>query len=60
VAPVLALPGRSGATARLPRVKTGAKFDIAFWDYLGARLVIPGQPEIPYLPAIVRHRCASG
>ncbi len=27
-------------------------------DYLRARFAIPGQP-IPYLPEIVRNRCAS-
>jgi hypothetical protein len=35
------------------------RFRIAFWDYLGSRLAVPSQPEVPYLPAIVRHRCAT-
>src|ERR1700686_4000538 len=38
-----------------------ASLGITFWDYLGARLAIPGQTEIPYLPNIIRHRwnCAT-
>jgi hypothetical protein len=51
--------GRDCRDAFLGLAKTCAKLGIAFWDYLGARLAIPGQPEIPDLPAIVRHRCAS-
>ena len=39
--------------------KTCAKLGFAFWDYLGSRLAVPNQPEVPYLPAIVRHRCAT-
>jgi Transposase IS66 family len=52
--------GRDCRDAFLGLAKTCAKLRIAFWDYLGARLAIPGQPEIPYLPGIVRHRCSSG
>jgi hypothetical protein len=52
--------GRDCRDAFLSLAKTYTKLGIAFWDYLGARLAIPGQPEIPYLPSIVRHRCASG
>jgi len=52
--------GRDCRDAFLGLAKTCTKLGIAFWDYLGARLAIPGQPEIPYLPSIVRHRCASG
>jgi hypothetical protein len=51
--------GRDCRDAFLGLAKTCAKLGIAFWDYLGTRLAIPGQPEIPHLPAIVRHRCAS-
>jgi len=40
--------------------KTCAKLGIAFWDYRGARLAVPGQPEIRLLPDIIQHRCASG
>ena len=52
--------GRDCRDAFLALAKTCGKLGIAFWDYLGSRLAIPGQPEIPYLPRIVRHRCASG
>ncbi len=51
--------GRDCRDAFLGLAKTCAKLGIAFWDYLGTRLAIPGQPEIPHLSAIVRHRCAS-
>jgi len=52
--------GRDCRDAFLGLTKTCAKLGITFWDYLGARLAIPGQTDIPYLPNIVRHRCASG
>ena len=32
---------------------------ITFWEYLGSRLAVPNHTEIPYLPTIVRHRCAT-
>jgi len=51
--------GRDCRDTFLGLAKTCAKLGIAFWDYLGARLAISGQPEIPYLPEIVRNRCAS-
>jgi hypothetical protein len=51
--------GRDCRDAFLALAKTCAKLGIHFWDYLGARLAIPGQPEIPYLPQIIRHRCAT-
>lgn len=51
--------GRDCRDAFLGLAKTCAKLGIAFWDYLGARLAIPGQLAIPYLPKIVRNRCAS-
>jgi len=52
--------GRDCRDAFLGLAKTCGKIGVAFWDYLGARLRVPGQPEIPYLPDVVRHRCASG
>ena len=52
--------GRDCRDAFLGLAKTCGKIGVAFWDYLGARLGVPGQPEIPYLPDVVRHRCASG
>jgi hypothetical protein len=51
--------GRDCRDAFLGLNKTCAKLGIAFWDYLGSRLAVPSQPEVPYLPAIVRHRCAT-
>jgi hypothetical protein len=52
--------GRNCRDAFLGLTKTCFKLGIGFWDYLGARLGLAGQPEIPYLPDVVRHRCASG
>src|SRR5437016_4270311 len=52
--------GRDCRDAFLALAKTCSKLGIAFWDYLGSRLAVPSQSEVPYLPAIVRHRCASG
>jgi hypothetical protein len=48
--------GRDCRDAFLSLNKTCAKLRIAFWDYLGARLAAPNQPEVPYLPTIVQHR----
>ena len=35
-------------------MKTCAKQGISFWDYLGDRLNVPGAPNIPQLPDLVR------
>jgi len=51
--------GRDCRDAFLGLSKTCAKLGFVFWDYLGSRLPVPNQPEVPYLPAIVRHRCAT-
>jgi len=51
--------GRDCRDTFLGLAKTCAKLGIAFWDYLGARLAISGQPEIPYLPEIVRNRLTA-
>ena len=51
--------GRDCRDAFLALNKTCAKLGIAFWDYLGSRLAVPNQPEVPNLPAVVRHRCAT-
>jgi hypothetical protein len=48
--------GRSCRDAFLGLAKTCAKLGIAFWDYLGTRLAVPGQPIIPPLPDLVRCR----
>jgi hypothetical protein len=51
--------GRDCRDAFLGLAKTCTKLGIAFWDYLGDRLEIPDQPEIPPLPDLVTQRCAS-
>jgi Transposase IS66 family len=53
-------PGRDCRDAFLGLSKTCAKLGIAFWDYLGSRLKLPNHPDIPSLPQLVSHRCASG
>ena len=45
--------GRDCRDAFLSLNKTCAKLGIAFWDYLGARLAVPGSSPIPYLAQIV-------
>ena len=49
--------GRDCRDAFLGLAKTCAKLGLNFWDYLGARLGIPGQASVPYLPDLVRARC---
>ena len=51
--------GRDCRDAFLGLAKTCAKLRVAFWDYLGDRLVVPGYPDVPALPDLVRHRCQS-
>jgi hypothetical protein len=51
--------GRDCRDAFLGLSKTCAKLGIVFWNYLGSRLAVPKSPEIPYLPTLVGHRCAS-
>ena len=48
--------GRDCRDAFLGLAKTCAKNGIVFWDYLGSRLHVPGQPPIPPLPDFVRGR----
>jgi transposase IS66 family protein len=48
--------GRDCRDAFLGLAKTCAKQGVAFWDYLGSRLGVPGQPLIPPLPQLVRCR----
>ena len=50
--------GRDCRDAFLGLAKTCAKLGLSFWDYLGARLGVPDQPAIPYLPDLVRSRCS--
>jgi hypothetical protein len=51
--------GRDCRDAFLGLAKTCAKLGISFWDYLGARLIIAGNPAIPYLPQLVAQRCPT-
>ena len=44
-------PGRDCRDAFLGLAKTCAKLGVAFWDYLGSRLRVPGQPP--------SHRCPT-
>jgi hypothetical protein len=48
--------GRDCRDTFLGLAKTCAKHGIAFWDYLGNRLSVPGSPLIPPLPQLVRCR----
>ncbi|MDQ2764468.1 MAG: transposase [Pseudomonadota bacterium] len=48
--------GRDCRDAFLGLAKTCAKHGLAFWDYLGSRLSVPGQPLIPPLSELVRCR----
>jgi hypothetical protein len=48
--------GRDCRDAFLGLAKTCTKLQVAFWDYLGSRLHIPGRPVIPPLPSLVRCR----
>ena len=48
--------GRDCRDAFLGLAKTCAKLGVAFWDYLGSRLSVPGQPLIPSLPQLIRCR----
>lgn len=46
--------GRDCRDAFLGLMKTCAKQSISFWDYLGARLGVPGAPNVPLLPALLQ------
>jgi hypothetical protein len=48
--------GRDCRDAFLGLSKTCAKLGLAFWDYLGSRLAVPGHHAIPTLPTLVRCR----
>ena len=51
--------GRDCRDAFLGLAKTCTKLGIAFCDFLGARLAIADHPAVPYLPDLVRQRCAA-
>ena len=46
--------GRDCRDAFLGLAKTCAKHGVAFWNYLGSRLGVPGQTAVPPLPDLVR------
>ena len=48
--------GRDCRDTFLGLAKTCAKHGVAFWDYLGSRLNVPGQRVVPLLPGLVRCR----
>src|SRR4051795_13666830 len=48
--------GRDCRDAFLGLAKTCAKLGLSFWDYLGARLAVPDQSAIPYLPKLIQSR----
>jgi cation diffusion facilitator CzcD-associated flavoprotein CzcO len=51
--------GRDCRDAFLGLAKTCAKLEIAFWDFLGDRLAIPGTHTVPRLPEIILARAQS-
>jgi hypothetical protein len=48
--------GRDCRDSFLGLAKTCAKHGVAFWDYLGSRLGVPGHTPIPHLPQLIRCR----
>jgi hypothetical protein len=48
--------GRDCRDAFLGLAETRAKLGIAFWDYLGSRCRIAGQPAVPPLAGLIRCR----
>jgi hypothetical protein len=51
--------GRDCRDAFLGLMKTAAKLDISFWDYLGSRLNVPDAPSVPPLPEVIRLRAVA-
>jgi hypothetical protein len=51
--------GRNCRDAFLGLIKTCDKLNIAFWDYLGDRLAVPGATAIPHLPEIILARAQA-
>lgn len=51
--------GRDCRDALLGLKKTCAKHSINFWDYLGDRLAVPGAPNVPPLPDLVRQAATA-
>jgi hypothetical protein len=48
--------GRDCRDAFLGLMQTCTKLGIAFWDYLGDRIGVVGQPQVPALPDLIRSR----
>jgi hypothetical protein len=48
--------GRDCRDGFLGLAKTCAKHGVAFWDYLGSRLGVPGHTPVPPLPELIRCR----
>jgi hypothetical protein len=48
--------GRDCRDALLGLAKTCAKLSIAFWNYLGTRFGIAGQPAVPPMADLIRYR----
>jgi hypothetical protein len=48
--------GRDCRDAFRGLAKTCRKLGVAFWDYLGDRLNVPGSPPVSYLPDLIRCR----
>jgi len=46
--------GRQCRDVFLSLMKTCAKLEIRFWDYLAARLHVPGAPSVPFLTELIR------
>ena len=46
--------GKQARDTFLSLLKTCSKLTISFWDYLGARLKIPGADCVPWLPDLIR------
>ncbi len=51
--------GRECRDAFLGLMKTCAKLDIGFWDYLGCRLNAPGAPHVAPLPQLIRQAVST-
>ncbi len=51
--------GRDCRDAFLGLIKTAAKLEISFWDYLGSRLNVPDAPSVPPLPEVIRLRAVA-
>ena len=51
--------GRDCRDTFLGLAETCAKLGITFWDYLGARLHVAGNADVPYLPELVSRPCST-